>query len=113
MTTPTHKAVDGCDSECYLRHHLCAVREVRRLRELVDSFVGAPPERMRYELLWEWHLDDAERLKELKRRVDELLSLTAKTEPMVPAAWLARANQRIGELTEAAIAAATKKGPTP
>ncbi|MCC7173270.1 MAG: hypothetical protein IT459_22670 [Planctomycetes bacterium] len=113
MTAPTQKAVDGCDSECYLRHHLCAVREVRRLRALVDSFVGAPPDKDRYELLWDLHVEDGVLIEELRRAVDELRALAAKSEPMVPAAWLARANQRIGELTEAAIAAAAKKGPKP
>lgn len=113
MTAPTQKAVDGCDSECYVRHHLCAVREVRRLRKLLDTFVGAPPDRVRYELIWDLHLDDIDRIQDIERRVDDLLSLTSKSEPMVPASWLARANKRIGELTEAAIAAAAQKGPKP
>lgn len=109
MTEPTHRAVDGCDSECYLRHHLCAVREVRRLRALVDSFVGAPPERERYELIWSWHIDDQILIRQLQEELEAARGHAAAGEQMVPASWLARANARINELNSIILTAGLKR----
>ena len=92
----------ACDSECYLRHHLCAVREVRRLRALLEEFTDAPKEehdsyahvRLRLEFTQSELAKAQQRIAELESRRDE-------PEPegrMVPESWLAEANRRITEL---------------